>query len=317
VSNPGGGLPLMETFSRHTAKELSNRGYRTTALFNGEVNPSKLRRLLPKQDLFLWEGHYETLVKKYQLPAWDEPLQPSLIYLQSCLALNKKLTRPLLRHGAIGIVGASTRTFSGSGGAFTLAYFDALLYSNQSLGGGLRQAKNFMIAYAQLKEKRFGKKARWTGANVRSAWAFTLWGDPTLKLPRPELPPDALPAVKHSLTGKHIVVSLPAKPYDKVITEKYQAQMVPNGRLAGLLKKSNGEEPASLVPLLFAEIRLPKGPSGYVPELKGRLSPKRWVFTWDDRRRCGYLLIIHRDRDPKDLRFTVTWAKGTRPVARR
>src|SRR5262249_54096413 len=32
VSNPGGSLPLLETFSRSTAKELFNGGYQTTSL---------------------------------------------------------------------------------------------------------------------------------------------------------------------------------------------------------------------------------------------------------------------------------------------
>ena len=37
VSNPAGGLPLLETFSRNTAKELRNRGYETAALFGDAV----------------------------------------------------------------------------------------------------------------------------------------------------------------------------------------------------------------------------------------------------------------------------------------
>ena len=54
------------------------------------------------------------------------------------------------------VVGSSTRIYSATGGAFTLAYFDALLYDGQSLGGALRQAKNFLLVYALLKEKLSG-----------------------------------------------------------------------------------------------------------------------------------------------------------------
>ena len=57
VSNPGGGLPLLETFSRNTVQEFRNRGYRTTALFERESTPEAVRRLVPEQDVFLWEGH--------------------------------------------------------------------------------------------------------------------------------------------------------------------------------------------------------------------------------------------------------------------
>ena len=128
------------------------------------------------------------------MPDWDEPVVPSFVFLQSCLALTEEKAQPLLRRGAVGVVGSPVRTYSASGGACSLAFFDALLYDGQSLGGGLRQAKNFLLAYAQLKEKRLGKDAKRSGANVRAAWAFTLWGDPTLTLPRPERPAGALPA---------------------------------------------------------------------------------------------------------------------------
>src|SRR5262249_42347860 len=67
VSNPSGGLPLLEAFSRNTTKELANSGYQTTSLFNHDVNPERIRELLPDQDIFLWEGHYATLTKEYKM----------------------------------------------------------------------------------------------------------------------------------------------------------------------------------------------------------------------------------------------------------
>src|SRR5213078_1759925 len=135
------------------------------------------------------------------------PLRPSLVLLQSCLALNEPESHLLLQRGAIAIVGTSTRTYSGSGGAFTLAYFDALLYEDQSLGGSLRQAKNFLLCYSRLKEKRLGKDAKLAGASTRSAWGFTLWGDPTLRMPRPTPPAQALPPVRHQVKGNTITVT--------------------------------------------------------------------------------------------------------------
>ena len=96
------------------------------------------------------------------MPDWDEPTAPSFVFLQSCLALTEEKAQPLLRRGAVGVVGSPVRTYSASGGACSLAFFDALLYDDQSLGGGLRQAKNFLLAYALLKEKRLGKDAKRT-----------------------------------------------------------------------------------------------------------------------------------------------------------
>jgi hypothetical protein len=309
VSNPGGGLPLLELFSRNTVQEMTNAGYQTRAFLGKESDTKhELRRLLPEQDVFLWEGHYRTMVDEYGLPTWTEPLQPALIFLQSCLALNEKEAQPLLQRGALAVVGSATRTYSASGGAFTLAYFDALMYDGQTLGGSLRQAKNFLLAYTLLKEKRLGDDVRLNGANVRSAWAFTLWGDPTLRLPQPERPPGALPAVRHEVRGNTIVLKLPETPHAKVTSSKFQVQMLPNSRLAGLLTKANeDEESRRLVPFVYAEVHLPKAPPGRTPRLRSRLPERNWVFCWDARRACGYLLITPRARDEGEVRFRVEW----------
>src|SRR5207245_11707824 len=132
---------------------------------------------------------------------------------------------PLLRRGAIAVVGSSTRTYSASGGACAQAFFDALMYENQSVGGSLRQAKNYLLACALLKEKLLGDSAKLRGASLRWALAFTLWGDPTAQLPRPTAPPDALPCVRHEVHGNTLVLSLPEQAYDRVLTSKYQAQI--------------------------------------------------------------------------------------------
>jgi hypothetical protein len=307
ASNPGGGLPLLETFSRHTARELANAGYRTTAFFGDDVDRDKVRKLMPEQDLFLWEGHYGTLVKEFGFLTWDEPLPASLIVLQSCLALKEEEAAPLFRRGAVGVVGSATRTYSGSGGAFTVAFLDALNYEGQSLGGGLRQAKNFLLAYSLLKEKRLGEKAKLGGANVRSALAFSLWGDPTLTLPRPEPGEGALAPVRHEVKGNSIVISLPDTAYEPVKVKHYEARMRPNARLAGLLTTPDDEDVKEFVPFIFCEVHLPRAPEGKTPRLTSRLNERSWAFLWDARRRSGYLLLTPRQRDTREARFHVEW----------
>jgi hypothetical protein len=308
VSNPSGGLPLLEAFSRNTTQELSNMGYQTTALFGSDVNPGDLRKLLPEQDIFLWEGHYATLMKEYKMHEWTEPMKPSLVFLQSCLALADGKAQPFLERGAVAILGSSTRTYSATGGACALAFFDALLYDHQTLGGSLRSAKNFLLAYSLLKEKRLGKDAKLTGANLRSAWAFSLWGDPTLKLPRPDLPEDSLPSVRHEVHGHSIVVNLPGASHRKAISSKYRAQMPPNGRLAGLITPDEDDEDVKhLIPFIFVEVHLPKAPEGKTPQLRSKLPESRWVFCWDARRKCGHLLFMPRAKDREELRFYVDW----------
>jgi hypothetical protein len=313
VSNPGGSLPLLEMFSRNTAWEFRNRGYQTTTLFGDEVSKETVKRELPRHDIFLWEGHHSTLVKDYHFPQWTEPLPPSLMFLQSCLALTDAKTHPLLERGAVAVVGSSTRTYSATGGAFSLAFFNGLLYEDQSLGGSLRQAKNFLLAYSLLKEKRLGKEAKLAGANVRSAWAFSLWGDPTLKLPLPTAAAEARPPVRHEVHGNSIVVTLPDADDKKLRTSSYAAPLRANTYLAGLIGKPDSDQ-KTLVPFLFAEIALPKAPANQTPRLRSRLPESHYVFTWDSRRRCGYLLILPRQKDQHELRFHIDWETSEQHV---
>ena len=154
-------------FPEHQIQEFRNSGYRTTALVGTNVTKEDMRSRLPDQDIILWEGHHSTLVRDFAVQSSPEPLRPALIILQSCLALNKADASPLLHRGGIGLIGSSTpRVFPASGGAFTLAFFDAMMYGRQTVGGSLRHAKNFLLAYSLLKEKRLGARAKLKAANV-------------------------------------------------------------------------------------------------------------------------------------------------------
>ena len=120
--------------------------------------------------------------------------------------------------------------------------FNIVTGQGRSVGDALRQSKNFLMAYSLLKEKRLGKSATRTGANIRSAWAFTLWGDPTLKLP---LPPrsgyddSCVPFVRHDVLGNTIVISLPEKSRPAVQTDKFRTDLLPNERAAGLVSNEH------------------------------------------------------------------------------
>jgi hypothetical protein len=310
ASNSGGSLSLLETFSRNTTESLRQSGVETTTLIGNKVSRDEVRKQMPLHNLFLWEGHSGTLMNDYEFPTWDDAVPPVFVFLQSCLSLTEPRVGSLLRRGAFAVLGSSTRTYSGSGGACSLAFFNAVLYENQSVGDALRQAKNFLLVYALLKDKRLGKGATRTGANIRSAWAFTLWGDPTLKLPLPPRPDNevcCVPFVRHEVQGNTLLISLPDKAKVPVQTDKYRTELLPNGRAAGLVKKEKIEDRRPLVPFVFAEVSLPRGRLGLTPRLSSRLPSNRWVFCWDQRRRCGYLLITPRREDTEELRFHIHW----------
>jgi len=307
VSNPGDSLPLLEMFSRSTARELAAAGYQTTTLLGDDASADDVRRLLPRQDLFLWEGHHSTLIKDFGFADWSEPLPPSFHLIQSCLALTDTKTHHLFERGALAVAGSSTRIYSATGGSFALAYVNALLHDRQSLGGGLRQAKNFLLAYALLKEKRLGKDARLTGANQRSAWAFSLWGDPTLRLPLPARRTDAAPVLRPQVKGNTIIVPPAAGVRERLSSAKYETRRPPGYHMGGLLTRSDDLGKKELVPLIFTEIALPKAPPQRTPRLRSKLPAASYVFCWDERRRSGWLLIAPRARDVGPLRFQVEW----------
>src|SRR5262249_6203135 len=124
---------------------------------------------------------------------------------------------------------------------------------------------------------------------------------------RPPVAEDALAPVRHTVHGKTIVLTLPDEPLDKVKSARYQAQMPPNARMAGLLRKEGDADGQPLVPFVVAEGSLPKGPPDATPMLTSRLPSSHWTFCWDARRRCGYLLVTPRDSDRDELRFHVEW----------
>ena len=106
---------------------------------------------------------------------------------------------------------------------------------------------------------------------------------------------------------------MPDGAYEKAINARYKAKMLPNERLAGLLTKEEDDGKQRLIPFIFAEVRLPNAPVGAVPRLHSKIPESHWVFCWDARRSCGYLLIAPRTKDRDSVRFHVEWRS---PVAR-
>jgi hypothetical protein len=312
ASNPGNSLPMLEVFSRFSTHELKNRGYQTNALLSDSLSARQLRARLPDADIFLWEGHHNTLIKDWGFVAWDEPLRPSLMFLQSCLALTEEKASPLFDRGAVAVVGSSSRIYSATGGAFSLAYLDAVLYDGQSLGGALRQSKNFLLAYSRLKEKRLGSQAKLGAANLRSAWAFTLWGDPSLRLPAPPVPENAAEASRCRVHGDTITLTVPPIAGAEE-SGKYRVPYRPNERLAGLVRPA-ADDDKKLVPFVFAEVNLPNGPPGSSPRLETKLPDTSWTFVWDSRRQAGYVLALPHD-GARDVRFHVSWEKSVQRSA--
>ena len=87
------------------------------------------------------------------------------------------------------------------------------------------------------------------------------------------------------------MLTRPDETYEQIKTDGHVARTWPNARLAGLITKPGESDEKSLVPLLFAEVKLSPPASGGVPHLSSRVTHHNYVFIWDERRQTGYLLV--------------------------
>src|SRR5262249_1663148 len=88
-------------------------------------------------------------------------------------------------------------------------------------------------------------------------------------------------------------------------TNDYLARRPPGARLAGLVYRAKEGAPQKLVPLVFAQVHLPRGRPRQTPRLRSKLPATRRAVLWDARRPRGYPLALPRDR--AELRFHVEW----------
>ncbi len=291
VSNPGGSLPLLQCCSQQSAAELEAQQVTTRQWFGpANTHAPGVRADLPMADLFVFEGHQETLTDTWKFSDWNEPLRPGLTILQSCRSLQANTVLPLFKRGMAAVVGTSTRTYSASGGAFATALINGLLQKGVSLGAALRRAKNFLLVYAAWKQARLGKQATMMGANYRAAWSFALWGDPDWQ---PRLPAAATtPTCPWQITPEpdgsyRVAITLPESTH-AIAVGPYQATWYPGTIPAGLVRiRDHYKEPLAF---LFVEF---VGTNWTRPPLVQTAVPDRdWHLAWDKRRQVGYLFVL-------------------------
>ena len=194
------------------------------------------------------------------------PLPPTFVFLQSCLALTEFKVHPLLSRGAFGVIGSSTRTYSGSGGACSLAFFNALLYEEQSVGDCAAAGQEFPARLLAAQAKATGKDAtRHRGQRPRGLGLHAL-GRSDLETAPPtqstiEPPSRCLPsAMRYKATHPRVAARPEAKTRCGRISIRSPCR--PTADSPGWCAKSKIEERRPLVPFVFAEIHLPQGGAG-------------------------------------------------------
>lgn len=304
LANTDDDLPLMETITRTTAQTFEKTGWQTRAIYGRQTGWYKRFGRLWGADLVIYEGHTANLAHSVQFNHEREPIHTGLYVFQGCKTLRQPEVTALLRNGAAGVVGTSTNTYSASGSSLAKTYVDAMLLDEMDAGTSLMVARNFMLALADLKERRGHEQGP---KLMRGGMTFSLWGDPTWKPPQsPTRPSDAerVWAVRKASTIELRVPETFSPSVDvkqPFSGEHYIAQVPVGAKLAGMYEWDDEERTRrQLPPLYFVVVPLPDYHGDQPPNISTPLAKNRWTSLWDSRNRWLYLLVQSSAKNDHD-----------------
>lgn len=304
LANTDYDLPLMETITRTTAQTFQQTGWQTRAMYGWQTGWYRRFGRLWGGDLVIYEGHTANLSQSVKFDHEREPIHPGLYVFQGCKTLRQPEVTALLRNGAAGVVGTSTNTYSASGSSLAKTYIDSMLLDQMDAGTSLMVSRNFMLALADLKERRGHEQ----GPKImRGGMTFSLWGDPTWKPPSSPTPPDARDRVRTVRRGNTIEMHVPetfSPPVEvkhPMTGEHYIAQIPLGGELAGMYEWEDEERTRrQLPPLYFVVVPLPDYDGDPTLNITTPLAKNRWTSLWDARNRWLYLLVQSSARNDHD-----------------
>jgi hypothetical protein len=241
-------------------------------------------------------------------PANPSPVELSgsaMVVLQSCSSLFNEATSGAIDSGACGVIGSTTSIHSASGSSYVKAWSDAVVYRGATAGEAMRDARNYFLLLARLKEARGHKQQPKV---LRVALSFRLWGDPEAVV---------LPGVKGKPTrrtiagrihGPQVTLLLPRRKLPEARTSKYVVRAFPGSQTAGIVKRLKGKDYRRLMPVYFLRIDCPAGLdlSGWRALARSGDSDKRAVFATDPLGRHVYVVYFpeeEKSREKITLRF--------------
>jgi hypothetical protein len=263
LSNADQIFALGETISRTTASELRNLGVPVRTFYRDAITPQVIRKALEGTEFLVWEGHARDLTLEEQ---GDIPVDgaPALVVLQGCYTLDRSDPFILLERGTEAIVATSAAIYSASGSAFARAFVDSLLYDGADLGTAVRNARNYLLSVVELKKQRGHDDWHKT---YRAALAFTLWGDPTTRMPLGASKPSLQP-VRWSLDEAKLELSIPRGRLPKAEAGRYHVRPAPRAMLSGLILK-DGDRTDRQVKDLYFGVAAPPAPLRVCPPGQG------------------------------------------------
>jgi hypothetical protein len=245
-TNADGIFPLGETISRATAADLRNVGVPVRTYYGEEISASMIHGSMAATDLLVWEGHARDLTLE-ERGGVATAEAPEIVVLQGCYTFDRSDPFILMEKGTIALLGTSTAVYSAPGSGLARAFFDSLLYEGADLGSATRNARNFLLALAELKQQR--RHGDWR-KTYRAALAFSLWGDPTirpqLRSGRPQITP-----VKWALEESQLSLRVPRRTLRPIDVGDYHARPEPRAMLGGLLLRVQGDDRRRLKELYF------------------------------------------------------------------
>jgi hypothetical protein len=199
--------------------------------------------------------------------------------------------RRICELGGVAIVGSVNNVHSASGSSFIKAFNDGLLYRGDTVGEALRDARNYFLSLAVLKEKRDHKE---TAKVRRVALSFCLWGDPELSLYRAPLRP------KHSLVRavfadpQTLRISTPRRRLREYRNDRYLGRLFPGSQVAGIVRRLKDSDVRRIAPLYFFRLPYPADfdPAGFSSLQRPGDAPNRVVFMADTLGRFLYVLYF-------------------------
>lgn len=221
-----------------------------------------------------------------------------LVILQSCHSLEESVAGRIFGLGGIGLIGSTTNIHSASGSSFIKATCDGLLYRNLTVGEALRDARNYFLCLAALKQQRGHSE---TAKVFRVALSFGLWGDPETVLFDSRVRPQRRPLQASFADPTTVDIKTSVNRLAQIKNNQYTARIMPGSSLAGIVKRLDNRPQRQLMPLYFFRLDRPVGFSDSFSRVYQEGEPSnRGVFMTDPWDRYVYLLYFPK----KDMRNT-------------
>jgi hypothetical protein len=223
---------LGETISRTTVDDLRNIGVPVRSFYRDEITPEISRQALASTDVLVWEGHPRDLTLEESGGVAIESA-PRLVILQGCYTLDRNDPMILIEKGTQAIVATSAAIYSAPGSGFARALIDAIAHEDADLGTAVRNARNYLLALAQLKRAR--KHKGWE-KTYRAALAFALWGDPTYRVVLPAGRPDVRP-ITWTVDETALTLTIPRRRMREIAVDEFRAAPAPRAMLGGIVDR--------------------------------------------------------------------------------